>query len=123
MSSLTLTPSKLVLGTYEGLIYLFDWHTLRQTSSPVLHTKSSEKLTAHYKCVYSVTCVCGEVTPEGITTMCPTYVGRCASRIQKEFLISVGYGRHSVIAANRATSSLFRSFTLHAGVCLCIWMI
>lgn len=124
VSTLTLTPTKLVLGTYDGLIHLFCWLQIRSSSSLSLDIKHSESLSAHNKAVYSLICVCsGSVSQEGLTSFCPTFVGRCIETIPKEFLISVGYGKHSVVPSSKNTSSLFKSLTLKAGVCLHVWMI
>lgn len=86
--------------------------------------RHSETLSAHNKTVYSLICICGgSVSREGLTSFCPTFVGRCTETISKEFLISVGDGKHPVVVSNKTTSCLFRSFTLQAGVCLHVWMI
>lgn len=124
VSTLTLTPTKLVLGTYDGLIHLFCWLQIRSSSCPSLDLKYSESLSAHNKAVYSLISVCGgSVSREGKTSFCPTFVGRSTETIPKEFLISVGYGKHSVVASNKTTSSLFRSLTLQTGVCVRVWMV
>ena len=124
VSSLALTPTKLVLGTYEGFIHLFCWHQLRSNSSTALDTQQSETLLAHYKCVYSLACMSrGSISHEGLTSLCPTFVGRCTDSVAREFLISVGYGKHSVLVPNKTSNSLFRSLTMQTGVCLHVWII
>ena len=124
VSCLTLTPSKIVVGTYEGLIHLFSWPNFKSSTSPILESQNSNTLLAHHKRVYSVACMTGgAVTAAGTTTFCPTFVGRCSSDVPRDFLISVGYGKYSVVADTRVTGSVFRSFHLHSGVCLYVWMV
>ena len=65
----------------------------------------------------------GSINCNGRTSFCPTFVGKSAETVPREFLISVGYGRHSVVTPSKTTSSIFRSFTLQTGVCLHVWMI
>jgi hypothetical protein len=121
VSSLALTPTTLVLGTYEGLVHLFSWPEFLSSPPPLLKAQHAQTLLAHHKRVYSVSCVTGGgITTDGLTTFSPTFVGRGPARVSREFLVTVGYGKHPVILA---TSSLFRSLTLSAGVCLNVWML
>ena len=123
VSCLTVTRTKLVLGTYQGLIHLFDWHQFCSSSPASLQAADSETLLSHHKSVYSVSCVTGgNITPNGLTTFTPTFVGRSQTAVSKEFLISVGNGKHPVIRASSTTTGLFRSFTLTGAVCLNVWM-
>lgn len=109
----------MVVGTYEGLIHVFNWHKFKSSTSSVLQTHESDTLLAHYKRVYSVACMTGGgITAEGITTFCPTFVGRSTKNVSRDFLISVGYGKYPFVANTRG-----RSFSVHAGVYLCVWMI
>ena len=64
----------------------------------------------------------GGTTTNGLTTFTPTYVGRSQTSVSKEFLISVGNGKHPVIRENNTTTGLFRSFSLTGAVCLNVWM-
>ena len=119
-----MTPSRLVLGTYQGHIHLFDWHRFHSTRAATLRAEDSESLLSHDKAVYSVVCVAGgTISPNGLTTFTPTFVGKSQTTVSKEFLISVGNGKHPVITANKTTTGLFRSFTLTGSVCLNVWMI
>ena len=124
VSSLTLTPTQLVLGTYEGLIHLFSWSQFLSTTPHTLRASQSQTLLSHHKAVYTVSCVSsGGVTTDGLTPFTPTFVGRASDWASKEFLVSVGYGKHPVIMTSKKTAGLFRSLLLSAAVCLNVWMV
>lgn len=121
VASLCLSPTKLIVGTYEGLIHVFAMQQLLHGSSNALDVKASEVLLAHHKSVYSVAWLRGDIGENGYTSFCPTFVGRTAEPVSREFLVCIGYGRHCLVDGK--IPSVFRSFTQQRGVCLHAWII
>lgn len=121
VASLSLSPTKLIVGTYEGLIHIFGMQQLLHGSTNALDMKISEVLRAHHKSVYSVTWLRGDIGVNGYTSFCPTFVGQTEETVSREFLVCIGYGRHSLVDGK--IPSVFRSFTQQRGVCLHGWII
>ena len=107
-----------MLSTYEGTIHIFD---LQHLHSGSLNTQNSEVLHAHLKGVYSLVWLNGGIGENGYTTFCPTFIGKAKSFVSREFLVSVGYGKHSFFS-ERLSSSLKSSVQLR-GVYVNMWMI
>ena len=124
VSSMTVTPTKLVLGTYKGLIHLFNWPQIISNPPTTLSAAQSDTLLSHHNAVYTVSSITGGgITTDGLTTLTHTFVGRSSDWVSREFLVSVGYGKHPVIMTNKRTADLFKSLMLSSGVCLNVWMI
>ena len=114
-----MSPTKLIVGTYNGLVHIFGLQEFLLGSPCALDMQRSEVLQAHHKSVYSIAWMRGDIDKKGYTSLCPTFMGKTGKKaVPREFLVSVGYGRHSL-----KFSSVFQSFVQQRGVCLNVWII
>lgn len=88
VSSILLTQRLLALGLYDGSVHLYNTPLLlasREDHPKVLH--------AHQNKVYGLHCLREHVETSGLTSLFPTLVGRAEEEVERDFLISVGFGR------------------------------
>ena len=111
----------MALGMHEGDIYLYHTPSLldpdQQQPSPkpkVLH--------GHFHRVYALHTLPGRITREGSTSLFPTFVGRAREEVEREFLVSIGFGRgYSFLKKKRRT--MFKKSCVGRGSFVNAWML
>lgn len=78
-------------------------------------------LKAHVRTVYSLSSFKTLVTPQGCTSTFPTFVGRAQEDLERELLISIGYGRG--YPELRGESKTFTSFCQQGGCYVNTWFL
>lgn len=114
-----MSSSKLAIGTYEGEVYVFDIVKLLKCSEPTEHRVTILK--AHIRTVYSLVSLKTCISPEGVTTSFPTFVGKAQENYERELLISTGYGRGYLEL--RGESKAFSSFYQQGGCYVNTWFL
>ena len=112
-----MTPSYLALGLHEGDIYLFrtpsllDVHQMQPPEPKVLH--------GHFSRVYALQSVRGHIAGDGSTSLFPTFVGRADTEVQREFLVSIGFGRGYPFLKKK----MFKKSCISRGSFVNTWMV
>ena len=118
VASVLITSSKLAIGTYEGEVHVYNMDKLLENKStdPVM-------LKAHIRTVYSLATAKTVLTPEGFTSVFPTYLGRAQEDVERELLVSIGYGRGYPELPGEPRSKAFSSFNQHSGCYVNTWFL
>lgn len=112
------TPTKLVTGTYDGVVCLYDMEEILSTDTHSLSHVNSENLRAHFTTVYSLIYLEGSVSSNGLTSIFPTFIGRTEKPTSEEFLVTIGYGR-----GNPELPGPLRTTLQPKGTALNVWLI
>lgn len=115
VASVLITTSKLAMGTYEGEIYVFGLLKILNGGE----TTTMLVLKTHIRTVYSLASLKTLVTPEGFTSTFPTFLGRAQGNVERELLISIGYGR--AYPEQHGESKTFTSFCQQSGCYVNTW--
>ena len=117
-ASVLITSSKLAIGTYEGEVYVFSMDELleKKPTDPVM-------LKAHIRTVYSLATAKAVLTPDGFTSVFPTFLGRARENVECELLISIGYGRGYPEPPGEPKSKAFSSFNQQSGCYINTWFL
>ena len=88
--------------------------------------KGSEPMTllvlkTHIRTVYSLASLKTHVTLGGFTSSFPTFLGRAQGNVERELLISIGYGR--AYPEQDGESKTFTSFCQQSGCYVNTWFI
>ena len=116
VSSLLLTPTLFAIGLYGGEICIYHTPTFLESreapTSVILH--------GHVCRVYALHCLKGRIHTDGSTSLFPTYLGRPAEEVERDYLISVGFGRgYPSLKKNK----VFRKSFLRKGCFVNAWML
>lgn len=117
VASILITSSKLAMGTYEGDVYVFDLLKMLKVSKPT----TMLALKTHTRTVYSLASLKTSITPEGFTSSFPTYLGRAQGNVERELLVSIGYGR--AYPEEQGESKTFTSFCQQSGCYVNTWFV
>lgn len=117
VASVLITSSKIAMGTYEGEIYVFDLLKMLKGSEPI----TLLVLRTHIRTVYSLASLNTLITPEGLTSSFPTFLGRAQGNVERELLISIGYGR--AYPEQDGEFKTFTSFCQQSGCYINTWFI
>ncbi len=106
----------MAIGLYEGEIYIYHTPTLldypEETAPIVLH--------GHFNRVYALHSLKGHITTDGFSSLFPTYLGRAAEEVEKDYLISMGFGRgYPSLRKNK----VFRKSSAKKGCFINAWML
>lgn len=116
VSSLLLTPSILAVGLYGGEICIYHTPTLldhpEENSPIVLH--------GHFNRVYALHSLKGHISTDGSSSLFPTYLGHAADQVEKDYLVSVGFGRgYPSLKKNK----VFRKSSAKRGSFINVWLL
>ena len=120
VSSFTLSPTKLLIGTYDGKILLCDTEKLLNNESTV-QTFSSQpvkELRGHWFAVYSLLCVKGHISTDGTTSFFPTFIGKPNESLPQEFLVSIGFGK-----GHKELAKIFKGSVAKEGTYINTWLL
>ena len=116
VSSLLLTPTLFAIGLYSGEICVYHTPTFlesrEEATSVILH--------GHFRSVYALHCLKGRITADGSTSLFPTYLGRPTEEVERDYLISVGYGRGY---PSLRKNNVFRKSSPKKGCFINAWML
>jgi len=115
-----LSPTKLLIGTYDGEILLCDTEKLLNNESTVQTFSSQpvEELRGHCYTVYSLLCVNGHINTDGTTSFFPTFIGKVNEPIQQEFLVSIGFGK-----GHKELTNIFKGSVVKEGTYINAWLL
>ena len=120
--SVLLTPAILALGLHEGDIYVYHTPSLltsRQlTEAPP--PPQPRVLHGHLSRVYALHTVRGRVSTEGSTSLFPTFVGRADEEVERDYLISIGFGRGYPFLSKRR---IFKKSCVSRGSFINVWVL
>ena len=118
VSSLLLTPSLLAVGSYDGIIHIYDTPNLIDTNtSQILKPRT---LHGHYNRIYGLHLLRGCIRAEGYSSLFPTFVGKSTKEMKKDFLVSIGFGRGYPLLKNY---KVFKKSNLTRGSYVNSWML
>ena len=92
VSTLLLTPAIFALGSYEGAVYVYNTPGLIDSQLTTITTEH-KILHAHFHRVYTLHHLQGNIGTDGSTSLFPTFIGRVTEEVERNFLISIGFGR------------------------------
>ena len=120
VASFTLSPTKLLIGTYEGKVLLFDTEKLLKNESTVQTFSSQQvkELQGHFFAVYSLLCVKGHINTDGTTSFFPTFIGKPKESLPQEFLVSIGFGK-----GHKELAKIFKGSVAKDGTYINTWLL
>lgn len=118
VASVLITSSKLAIGTYEGEVYVHDLGKLLE-NKPM----DAVMLKAHIRTVYSLATLSTALTPDGFTSVFPTFLGKARENVEHELLISIGYGRGYPELPGEPKSKAFSTFCQQSGCYINTWFL
>lgn len=118
VASVLITSSKLAIGTYEGEVHVYNTDNLLEKKPT-----DSVMLKAHIRTVYSLATARTVLTPEGFTSVFPTFLGKARENVECELLVSIGYGRGYPEPPGEPRSKAFSSFNQQSGCYINTWFL